>query len=86
MLKLDNGTELFTGKDMDRLRSSSSGRLGGRSWVGTTRAAAETKVGAAGSEKHSGCASGGDCRCQGRCVRCACLERAAALGAPDPAA
>lgn len=69
-LKLDNGTELFTTRDMEQLRGPSSGRMGGTSWVAP---AGPTTV----MPAHAGCADRA-CRCQGRCVRCACLERRAA--------
>lgn len=81
MLKLDNGTELFTARDMDRLGSAACGRIGGRGWVGKGRPASTAPAAdVPAAEGRTGC-PGGSCRCQGRCVRCTCLERRAAQGA-----
>lgn len=70
--KLDNGSELFSVQDMQKLKTPASGRMGSRSWVHAAAPAAQRDRG----ETH-GCAGGGNCGCDGKCVTCTCAERRA---------
>jgi hypothetical protein len=63
MFKLDNGAELFSSQDMERLRTASSGVMGNRSWVDKKEKEGEK------------CLTPG-CRCQGKCRVCSCREKA----------
>jgi hypothetical protein len=64
--KLDNGSELFSVQDMHRLRKTSSGVMGSRSWA---RGVAE--------DQRAECpgSAGGTCSCKVKCPRCACREK-----------
>lgn len=72
-LKLDSGSELFSARDMRKLRTDSSGRMGSRDWVQPGPAERDKDKGEAA---HPGCQGG--CSCSGACVRCLCVERRAA--------
>ena len=61
MFKLDNGAELFSSQDMQRLRKAAGGAMGSRGEA--THA--------------SGCSGDGTCSCKVKCARCRCAMRAA---------
>ena len=68
MFKLDNGAELFSSQDMQRLRKAAGGAMGSRPWV----------EGFGGEATHaSGCSGDGTCSCKVKCARCRCAMRAA---------
>jgi len=69
--KLDNGSELFSVQDMQKLRKSASGRMGSKNWVG--QASASPSVAKSEKEAGHGCCSG-SCGCNGKCVTCKCAE------------
>lgn len=73
--KLDNGSELFSVQDMQKLKKPASGRMGSRNWVESAPGEAKEAPHDAGGG-HS-CSGDGQCSCSGRCVRCACAERRA---------
>ncbi len=68
--KLDNGSELFSVQDMQKLRKSASGRMGSRNWVGQ----ASPAIAKSEKEAGHGCSGGGSCGCNGKCVTCKCAE------------
>lgn len=63
--KLDNGSELFSVHDMQRLRKKSSGAMGSRAWA----------MGVAVDQPRR-CSGGGNgtCLCAVKCPHCTCLE------------
>ncbi|MBE1426219.1 hypothetical protein H4684_002883 [Desulfomicrobium macestii] len=69
--KLDNGSELFSVQDMQKLKKSASGRMGSKHWVDVK---ASSPVARDGKEEGHGCG------CDGKCVTCKCAERRARQG------
>jgi hypothetical protein len=67
--KLDNGSELFSVQDMQKLKKSASGRMGSKNWVEVSSPAAKDD-----KDAGHGCSCGGNCGCGGKCVTCKCAE------------
>lgn len=72
--KLDNGSELFSVQDMQKLKKSTSGRVGSKHWVDIMPS---SPVARGGKEEGDGCGCDENCGCNGKCVTCKCAERRA---------
>jgi hypothetical protein len=69
--KLDNGSELFSIQDMQKLKKAASGRMGSRDWISGETPRPGTNE---DSQAEHECACGGNCGCNGKCVTCKCAE------------
>lgn len=68
MFRLDNGSELFSSQDMQRLRKLAGGAMGSRPWVESTGR----------KEAHSSnCSGNGTCSCVVKCANCRCTTYSA---------